>query len=741
MQNSGKKQCWRTAWGAGLPVLSAAVMLMALPSQAQTAEPAADLDTAEAVEEAAAVPAQEENSLALGTITVTAQRRAESAQSVPISVNVMNTEQLTAAGVTDTTLLAGRIPGLSIYKQPVPTYFMRGLGTTGSGVNAEPSISTYIDGVYVYGSWGTFPATVSAERVEVLKGPQGTLFGRNTTGGVIQIVTRDPMAAPTLEANIGYANYDTVSASAYGSVALSEKLGVSLAFDARDQGKGWGRNITRDEETFFSSSVDVQGKAVYQPADETRITAFGWYSTGDSSGFNQQNLEGTAGIDGVYRDLGRYEVAANTPDSQEYNSALGYLRVDQELPFADLVSITSYRNSKAFLRLDGDLGTLTFVDALINYKNKAVTQELQLQSKGDGPLTWVVGAYYFDGSAAADPIIYMGGSGGPTGVRTTYREQLTDSLAAFGQVSAQITADTKLTVGLRYTDETQELPGGVSTFGDGSQVFTTLQEIDSSGWTGRVALDHNFTPDIMGYVSYNRGLKSGGGPTNGGSNGPTFDPETVNAYEIGLKTMSFNNRLMLNMAGFYYDFSDIQINQQNLGLTQIVNAAGAELYGVEFDFQAYLTERLQVYGGASFLEGEYVNYRNATAYDINPAGGARVRAFDGSGYTTVYTPGTSFSFGLDYNIPTSTGEFNADAAFRYVGEQFVSPSNQFALPEYTTLDVGLSWADPGDTFAVRLWARNLLDEEYFQSRAESGVGYIQSPAAPRTYGITLSAKY
>ena len=684
----------------------------------------------------------------MADIIVTAQRRAESVQNVPIAVSVLTNEALAASGATDSVALAGKVPSLSIPQNGAVQYFLRGVGTTGSSINSEQSVATYVDGVYIYSTWSSQVPLGSIERVEVLKGPQGTLFGRNTTGGVIQIVTRDPLASPALEASLTYGNYDTVAASAYASTTLGERLGVSLAVDFRDQGKGYGYNSARQEETMFRDDLSIQGKVAFEASENTKLTGFFWYDDGHTSGQNNQVMPGYRGLDGREADYDKRETKANTPDSLDYKSYLAYGRIDQKLgDFADLVSITSYRRVDTLYRLDQDATPATVVNATLDIPFRNFSQEVQLVSAADGPFTWLIGAYYFTSTAKYDPITIAGAAAGAAGVVRYYREQRTKSLAGFGQASYKLTPDTTFTAGIRYTDETQKMPRGKTTLIGPDPTPTVLNfnpdTQDSSGWTWRLALDHHFNRDIMGYISYNRGLKSGGFPLVTAANLPGYDPEKLDAYEVGLKTQFLGGRVRINAAAYLYKFKDIQVTRITDGGNVVANAAAATMKGIDVDLDVKVSNRFNVYAAMGYLDGRYDDYKTAVFYIPRPApggGAVAVRDQDASGNRTIYSPELSASGGMSYRIPTNSGDFTLDGFVQFVDDQYVGPSNLFKLPAYSTVNASVGWTSADERFGVKLWARNITNSYYFVQVLESTPGIFRAPAPPRTYGVTLSTK-
>ena len=686
-----------------------------------------------------------EKATQLEEVVVTAQRRSESAQNVPISVAVMSSESAQAAGAVDTNSLSGKVPALVAVPSGSTLYFLRGVGTTGSSNNIEQSVATYIDGVYLYSTWTSIVPLTGTDRVEVLKGPQGTLFGRNTTGGVIQVITRDPLtASPALEASAGYGNYRTYSGSFYGAAKLNDTLGASLTVDYRNQDKGFGFNTVRNVKAMWSKNLSVQGKVVWAPIDGTKVTGFFWYDDYDSGGHNSQVVPGFKGLDGVVSNPGRFQFVANTPDAWKWKSYLGYLRLDQDFGFANFVSITSWRKITQRYDLDQDATPITVVDATLIIPAHNWSQEFQLLSKPESRLTWLLGAYFFKGSALYDPITIRGAAAAAFGGSLEeYRRQDTESSSLFGQATYEILPATRLTAGLRYTDEKEKLRPGMTT-SRGIPIATLpvfhSDEVDSSGWTYRVALDHKFTQDVMGYVSYNRGLKSGGFPLVTAVNLPAFLPEKLDAWEAGAKSELFNRRLRLNLAGYYYKFHDIQVNRITTAGNAVSNAAQAELKGVDLDFEATPIANLNVYGSFGYLHGRYTDYPNAIFYVQRPTGGAAQVTANAKGKTTVYSPKWNGSFGAYYTIPTNSGDFRINGFIQYQDKQFVTPGNELPMGAYALVNGSLGWQSPNKKYAVTLWSRNLLDRKYRANVLISTVGFLADPSPPRTYGITLSTK-
>jgi iron complex outermembrane receptor protein len=695
---------------------------------------------------------------ALEEITVTAQRRSESAQSVPITVNALSASDIRSAGLTDSNSLTGTVPSLNISTEGPQMYTLRGVGTTGTTVGSEQSVALYLDGVYLYDAWAsTFPLN-AVQRVEVLYGPQGTLFGRNTTGGVIQYISRDP-AESTLETEVGYANYQTTTASLYAAQRVSDLFAANVSLNYRNQGQGWGYdNYLPDEKFNYSDYLSVQTKMVFTPGPDTRITGMFWLNNSKTSGLNSQLSPGTAGLDGVVRDLNRYQYVANTPDSDREKSYLGYVRLDQDLAFGKFVSLTSFRKVDGDFRLDQDTTPLTVVNSRLVQPAQAFSQELQLLSPNSADvLTWAGGLYYFGGRASLAPISIAGLAAAPLPEIEFHQTELTYSGAVFGQLTWKFLPDTGLTVGARYTDETEHQRSHTSSLG--AQLFAnTDQSTDSSGTTGRVSLNHNFTPDVMGYISYNRGLKSGGFNMVAAVNEPAYKPEHLDAYEIGAKSELFDRRLRLNGSAFWYQFKDIQVQSIVAGQVQTNNAAAATIRGFNLDFEALAVENLKINGSLGYLDTYYSSFPGASYYLLNPynsvpagvtcpapanpaVGAATLCSFDAAGKRTSFAPKWSATLGETYKVPTAIGSFSWSVFAKFMAKQFQSPDNFGSIPAHTLVNSALSYWTADDHFGVRLWANNLFDKHYLNDLLEENVGFLQVPGDPRTYGMAFDVKF
>ena len=723
-----------------------AILLASVAVAACAAAPA----HAQSAQTPAASQAPSDDGTTLKDIIVTAQRTSQSLQKVPISVTAVTAGDLNARQVTTSLNLEAAVPNLTLSENGVSvTPFLRGVGSNQSNPNDEASVATYVDGVYIPSVTGNLFKFNNVERIEVLKGPQGTLFGRNATGGVIQIVTRDPSHDPLVDASIGYGTYNTLEAEAYASTGLGKNLAIDVAFSFNRNGDGYGRDINRNADIFLTNQLGVRSKILWTPGSTTEIRLTADYSRLRSTGADYQLAPGVIGADGVtsYPGIRKTDTDfANMGNNEVYG---GSLRVDQDLGFARFASISGYRHVVGDFHLDQDATPTPIVQATINQFAESFSQEVQLLSKKDSAVDWLVGGYFFDAKYAYTPLQIAGAAAAPLPYVDLFGSQKTKSYSAYGQVTYPIFTDTKLTAGLRYTYETQDTDGYTES---GGVIFphapmplcptaTTNcpQSQNFKKLTWRAALDHNFSSDILGYVSYNRGIKSGGfNMINAGT--PGYRPEVLDAYETGLKMQLFDHKVRFNVAAFIYNYKDIQVfNITGGGAVLTTNAAAARVHGVDADLTIKATRYFTISAGLGWLDGKYTDFPNATFTPSSPLLGPQT-VVNATGNQMIYAPKLSGNLALDYRIPTSVGEFALNGSMSFRDKVFVSAANRLFIPGYAVVNGTLGWTLPDKRFGVQVWARNLLNKNYYLNRTEQALGDIQFLAPPRTVGVTLSVR-
>jgi iron complex outermembrane recepter protein len=674
-------------------------------------------------------------------VVVTAQRTSQNLQVVPISVSAITAAALERQGVTNTEAMTLSVPGLDVSRTSNGvTPFIRGVGSSYGSAGAESPVAIYVDGVYRPTPQGDIFSLNNIERVEVLKGPQGTLFGRNATGGVIQIITRDPSQDPEIATSVGYGNFETSQANVYATGGISRDIAIDVAGHFIDQEHGWGRDLSTGGDIFKTQEISLRSKLLWTLGDHTHVRLAVDYNRLKSDfGLNIGFAPGSIGLDGVTTFSGFYNNRGIPADSSVNRQYGGSINIDHDFDWATLVSITSYRRFRAETPYDQDGTPLPIVQITdISQRATTATQELQLRSPASSALKWIIGAFYLHDKSGYSDITIAGLAASPFPFINIAGFQTTDSYAGFGQVTAPISADTRATAGIRYTSDrrsiegSNDLGGAVLLSGSNSETF------EKPTW--RLSLDHDFAPDILGYVSYNRGFKSGLFNTITYSQ-PAVKPEVLDAYEIGLKTELFDRRLRLNGAAFLYNYKGIQLTRLLEGAALLFNAAAARMKGIDFDFDARLSHTLSITGGATYLNGHYTSFPDAPRFTPQPTGGSLLSPFDATGNWMVRAPKVTFDIGPSLQFASDVGKLGLSVLYYHSSGFFWNADNRLRQPAYDIVNGTLSWTANSDKYAANLWVRNLLGAKYYSYAEEQTLGDNTSPAAPRTYGVTFSYRF
>jgi iron complex outermembrane receptor protein len=672
-------------------------------------------------------------------IVVTAQRREQSLRRVPIAISVVDNAKLQATGISTIADLSRLVAGLEVpFVAPTSTPYIRGVGANGSNPNDEPSVATYVDGVYMAAPFANVFAFGKVERVEVLKGPQGTLFGRNATGGLIQIVTPNPSHDFELEAHAGYGNYDTVSAGAYATAGLSETLAANASVEYEKQHHGYGRNITLNTDTQKFKEITLRGKLLFEPTDRTKVLLAADYASHTDSFPDFQLPPGVLGADGQVHNFGRYVTDGGGVPYIHLTQGGVSLRVDQDLRFAKLVSITARRLYTQQYNVDTDATPTNYASGLLGGDIKSWTQELQLLSNDSSTVSWILGGFYYDNEATYDPGRVAGlRRSAPLPFNDFFASQRTKSWSAYGQATYELVPAVKLTGGIRYTHERQALNAsrvnnaGTTIFPDKDQSFNAV--------TLRASLSYDVDSETMLYTSFNRGTKSGGfillNPT-----AAPYKPEHLDAFEAGVKSRLFDRRLQVNLDAFYYRYKDIQVTQLLAAGTTSTNAARAEVKGIELELEARPVRGVTLSSNSVYMRGKYLDFANPIAFPASPLSPPIVLA-SANGLDTIRTPRFTSSLTGSYEFMSAIGSFMVTGSMKYNGKYYFDPTNLATQPAYWVADGSIKWTDSSGKYGLRLWANNLLDERYLSQVLPSGLGQLQIEARPRTYGVTADVRF
>ncbi|MFA7387694.1 MAG: TonB-dependent receptor [Thiohalobacteraceae bacterium] len=718
-------------------------------------------------------PAETGSEGGLSEIVVTAQHREENQQDVPISITAITADTLGSSGVSATSDLSQVVPAVQMTRiGPSGLFFVRGVGTTNAAAGEEGANAFYVDGVYIPDLAGTVNNFNNIARVEVLKGPQGTLFGRNASGGLIHIITRDPDGDETIvKGKVGYANYETVSGQLYASTPLTQNLAVDLALMGQDQGKGWGRNLTRNVRIKTDDHWGARSKAVLR-LDDVKFTLGGdYYRIKDDTILAWRIDESNLGSGRQVPPTG-YNTTANYPSLTDIETWGVNLNIEADLGFATLTSISAVRNSRNETYFDIDGGPLPLVQFDYVSRSKSFQQELRLASTSTEPLSWQLGVFYLDTKASN----FQEQRGSAFAGRGRLGQDIdgsitTDSYAAFGEVTYALTPTTHVTGGLRYTRDERDFEGIEQPYSlpgtplapityprPGVDKFSS--SLKKGNLTYRLALRQDLGDDVNVYASMNRGFKSGSYNLQSFSNPPT-KPQFITAYEVGVKSELFDRRLRLNIAAYHYDISDYQVRSRLDGTTVLLNAAAVKVDGIDIDFEAAPIERFKLFGGITLLKSRFEDFEAGLYYYPSPAvctvpkpgasgpgvipgsttgpvtGGLTECYGDTSGNRTPLAPKFTASLGASYTVPINTdGHVQFTAQYSYNSGYFYETENRLRQDSYGILN-GAIELRLNERWGVEVWGRNLTDTRYFGLRSSSSTGAYASYAAPRTYGVDL----
>jgi len=701
---------------------------------------------------AASAPAPEQGGDAqIEEVVVTAQKRMENVQDVPIAITAVTAQQVAAAGVISTSQLNVLVPGVNI-RQTVGAFqpSIRGVGTSAN--NVENPVALYIDDVYYPFQREGARELNDLAQIAVLKGPQGTLFGRNATGGVLQLTTRRPEQAFSGDVGVSIDNYATLRSDLFITGGLSDTVAGSLAASYATQGNGWGLNPVTGNDTFIiHQNWAVRGKLLIEPDDLTEITLIADYQDRDEdfAPYNRPYPGTTSRIPGAIVGGDVHDSFVNIDSNLTLKAGGVSLKAARDFGFAEVTSISVFRKASATAQWDVD-GTSTQGQNNFNENStRMISQELQIVSPSDRDFHWTAGVFYLNFRNGVTPftrLFYGPLAPLPTSNAVTVirdREEA-ESIAPFAQIDFTVLPDTRLTLGGRWTYEKRTFNAQTSSVrNNGTTVSTTqagTQTVRRPSW--RVSLDHKFNDNLLGYASYNRGFKSGGfnitQPT-----APAYDPETLDAYEVGLKSELFDRRMRLNTAAFYYRYKDLQLAKVVAGALTITNAASAELYGVEADFEARLTSAFKLTGGVSLIHTEYLSYPSAQIISPNPAGGITAVQGDVSGNRLQLAQKVSASVTATYSKEYAFGRIDLSATESYNGDYYFDPDNFARQPSYHMVNAQAAWTSPSGALTTTAFVRNLLNEKIIgQVSSATAIGLTATyPYAPRVYGLSMRYRF
>ncbi len=672
---------------------------------------------------------------AVGEVVVTATRRTTTLQSTPLAITALDQNALQNNNITDLTKLAQQTPSLYVGGNDGfggLTVQLRGIGSLDLGVGAEEGVGIYIDGVYQGKPYGNLFNFVDVSRIEVLRGPQGVLYGRNATGGAINIITLQPGNSFVSQANLEYTSYDGFNANGYILAPLvGDTLGLKVALGSSTR-DGWAYDVvTHHHEVDGYNNKYASVSLRWRPTPTTDVVFAGRIGQSNDSQEQKDSNDKSLPIDVFHDDAPGY-------DSNRYLS--GSVTLTQKVGTMSFVSITGYGASEATTAQDADLLPESLIYGTSFQKSRQETQELRLVSDANGRFTWLVGGlYYHEESSVTLPFVEPIVPGVIGGVLFTGALK-TDSYSAYAEGTYKITPRLSFTAGARYSYDAKhwlgcEAPSPGSGFPSDSLCNSTNTNPDQRHFgdtTPHFVLDYQASRDVLLYASVTKGFRSGGWNfTQATSFHSGFTPEDIWSYEGGAKTELLQRRLKLNLAGYYADYSKLQVRVLDGPFLAVRNAGSARIYGVEFESGLHLLDRLDLSLVGAYLNAEYTNFpTQANGVDINYAGNRLSRA-----------PKWDTTLAAQYEIllPGALGSLTPRAEYHYTGEVFYTPDNVQPLGANPTnpVNVRLRYQPAGQPWNVTAYADNLSNDQF---RTYTVAGNLPGQTAarysePRIFGL------
>ncbi|WP_158258107.1 TonB-dependent receptor [Sphingopyxis lindanitolerans] len=743
---------------------------------------------AQQADEAAQATGADRDSL---EIVVTAQKRVERLQDVPIAVSAVSGDQLETLNINDPRDLRYVAPSLNFSNSANVRgegFSIRGVGTAVFADTVEQSVGTVIDGVPLARAGQAVADLVDIERVEVLRGPQGMLFGKNASAGVISITTKAPQFDNSFEGRISYGTYDEIKANAIANVALADNAAIRVAY-SQTKRDGIVRNIFRNEMVNDRDSKSVRAKLRWEPTSNLSINLIGDWGDSDqlccawtartapvTTQFGQLNA--AAGITPGPRNL---EMAADQPFFQEAKTWGASAQIDFDADWATFTSITAYRHWDEFDGNDPDILPINYlrVNNGFNLLDQ-YSQELRMTSPSGGKFEWVGGAFLSwsknqnrseqTGALALLPAPLELGSVFTSVVKN-------ESAAIFGQLSYSPIERLKLILGARYTAEKVEMdavagpaPGALAGI-PGRFVGLVHGQQSNTNLSGRATIQYNFTRDVMLYATAARGYKGPGIDTLGivRATPDIVQPEIPTSYELGLRSALFNRTTIFNVTAFATDFKDYQASSFDTTVTPsrflVTNAGKLRTRGIEAELQTRPLAGLALGASVAYIKSKFADFKNISCYSgqtVLPLGTPRTSPRQ----CILISPAQAVTFADGNRLPNSPrltynlnagyehhiGDFRIDTALNWFYRSKVSfdaAGNPATVQGgYGVLNGNIGFGPDNDSWRLSFFARNILDRHFvnvvFVQPVINSPGVtvqIPSPDARRLLGVALDVKF
>ena len=730
------------------------------------------------------VPDKEDNPTGLEEIVVTAQRRSEAMVDVPISITALSAQQLTTAHVQNLGDISQLTPSLrfdntSGFFQPTIRGIGTGVTTSGGGSN----VGIYIDGFYSPNPLAADFQLLNVTSVQVLEGPQGTLFGHNTTGGAILVTTPDPSTDPRADIKVSYGSFNAQRYQAYATTGLGQAVAMNVE-GVLSKSNGFLTNILDDDDHVgayqdwtvrtalkiaFSDKVSVLAR--YTDSRERDPTAVLTNSNTDTTINLTTGMPWgiqTPTVPGLYTTHPN-SVANDLPTYLTSSTDIAQMTIKADLNVADLTSYSQWRREDVNQSVNLDQTGLPVFQIGLPTFDKTISQELLVASKPGTRLQWTGGGFFFSNQDTY--VTYIDNFVETVGpIRLGGSSTTTQSYAGYFDGTYALTPEMFITLGARYSHDIVEDAYWNTMF---SNAQNHVPSIDGNKVTPRVVVRYKPTDESSAYASFTRGYKAAIIDVGGSCQDPpdfkcnNVQPETVSAFEVGYKLdmHGFSNQA----AAFYYDYKNLQVSEF-FGAAEafIVNAAQSRIYGLEDQLRFELDEHVQLNAGASWTHARYQTFGTVVDGTVvgapiyascpaNPAtlppkyaGSCTPGSFDYVNTDTILHD-THMQHVPDYTATvgprvttgtTTTGEYSLSGNFYYSSKFYFSPSGtQFLQPGYTTLALRAQWQDPSRKYTVALFGDNITNERYRTQVQYVSFGIGAGWSAPATWGVEVGAKF
>ncbi|WP_221892866.1 TonB-dependent receptor [Parasphingopyxis marina] len=722
-----------------------------------------------------------ETNAGITQILVTAQRREETVQNSSLSIDVVSSEELVSSNLADAEGLSRLVPNLQIGTFAYSRIYLRGVGDNTVNGIAQSAVAFNVDSVHIARSTQFSGGFYDVNRVEVLKGPQGTLYGRNASAGVINVITNEPNFDTEGSVMLNLGNYDLIHVQGMANTPLSSTLAARVAFNVID------RDGYLDDGYNDASQQSGRLRLLWEPNNSISLGLRGEYTHTGGMGQGPVLFPVPPGADPWMASSGdlfrQYQIVTNAPrvpdDGFVDNSYAGIsAELNADLGFAELTIIPAYR-WQDFEFFASPAGTLNF------YEQDDVEQktlEVRL-ARNTERLNLVVGGYYFDEEtdfdAQIDAPATAGGMVGPSTLITSYIGT-TEAIAFFADGRISLTDNLRVLAGVRYTDEERGLFGVRTTYSsvpnappcppsigtiDPSLPFCVRGSPDNSvqndAWTWRAGVEFDLSPDSMFYFTVDRGFKSGG-IFSGGAPGNDYDPEFLTSYNGGIRNQFFNHTLQLNIEAFYWDYTDYQfsfVNVDTRGIPAFVtrNAGSARLYGASADIVWQPAQSDTFRANIEYLNTKFTDFTYSTPFPVdanrecaslgivdfvtNPTGATSpLFGHDCSGLPLPRAPHWTISAGWTHEFELANGgmivadidgQFSSSYMLDFTTVDFMEQGS------YALLNAQVAYHSPDDNYEIALWMRNMTNEAVYNDARRFGSTNFSGAdiRPPRTFGI------